>query len=143
MTIVQQVKTACKKQNRLATFMGSIIGGFIPAATFICVHMDTETNPYVLWAIVLGGLLFSAKTVFQWGKSAFNNTAKAFGFCLLIEGVMTFTHVFPLSCVALALLVCINGIATGCQIALDSQASNNVSQFKRAKDSSAKLKKVA
>ena len=38
--------------------------------------------------IVAGGLLYSAKTVYAWGKLAFHTAAKALGFVVLLEGVM-------------------------------------------------------
>jgi hypothetical protein len=67
---------------------------------------------------VLGGLVFSALTVFRWGRLAFGSPVKALGFVVLAEGVMTFCSTAWLSVVALGYLVLINAIATGCTIAL-------------------------
>ena len=64
--------------------------------------------------LVLGGLLFSAKTVWQWAHQAFANDAwKATGFVVLLEGVMTLSQIPALAIAALVLLTAINGIATG------------------------------
>jgi len=52
---------------------------------------------------------------------AFNSGWKAFGFCLLVEGVMTFSTLAYLSWAALAILAVINGIETGCKIALNQK----------------------
>ena len=117
-SIVDQVQMAAQKQNRLATVAGSIIGGFVPVATFFIVHFGVHENCW-LWAIVVGGLVFSAKTVYEWGHVAFQSSVKSFGFCLLVEGVMTFGNVWYLSIAALTLLALINGLATGCNLALN------------------------
>jgi VIT1/CCC1 family predicted Fe2+/Mn2+ transporter len=122
-SIIGQVKTGFHAQNRLATSAGFLIGGFIPLATFLVAHFEVKaTSP--LWeqmptALVLGGLFFSAKTVFDWARLAFKHPVKALGFVLLMEGVMTFSQNFALSVAALAYLIVINGIATGCNLVLD------------------------
>ena len=117
-SIVDQVRQATQKQNRLATGAGFTLGGFVPSAVFSIVHYELKETP-LLWIIVLGGLLFSAITVFRWSKIAFDSGVKAVGFVVLIEGVMTFSGLYWLSCTALALLIVINGIATGCNLALN------------------------
>ena len=66
--------------------------------------------------LVLGGLAYSAKTVWQWGTVAFQNAFKAFGFVVLLEGVMVTSHILWLSITALVYLMAINGIATGCNL---------------------------
>lgn len=123
MSIVDQFRLAVQKQNRLATMAGSIIGGFVPVATFFLVHYGVTQCAW-LWLIVLGGLIFSAKTVYEWGRVAFNNGWKSLGFCVLVEGVMTFGNLFYLSCAALGMLALINGVATGCNLALNRKDCN-------------------
>lgn len=119
-SIVDQFRMATQKQNRWATGAGFLIGGFVPTATFFLVHYGVSASPW-LWAIVAGGLIFSAKTVYEWGQTAFNSGLKAFGFCLLVEGVMTFSpaSLIFLSIAGLAMLALINGVATGCNLALN------------------------
>jgi hypothetical protein len=120
--VVDQARVAFQGDNRLPTAMGFILGGFAPIATFATAHH--QYNPAVAWyaqvatVMVLGGLLFSAITVYKWARLAFSMPAKAVGFVLAVEGVMTFSTMPALSFAALALLVCINGIATGCHLAL-------------------------
>ena len=125
-SIVDQVRLSLQKQNRMATIFGVIIGGFVPMATFFLVHFGVQQN-MMLWPIVAGGLLFSAKTVYNWGQIAFSNSWKAFGFCVLVEGVMTFapSSLIYLAVSSLAMLMGINGIATGCNLALNSREFNS------------------
>jgi hypothetical protein len=114
--IITQIHIAAR--NPLPAAIGALLGALVPSATFVVGHYElaTWTEPKAL--IVLGGLLFSALTVFRWGRLAFGSPAKALGFVVLAEGVMTFCSTEWLSLVALGYLVLINAIATGCAIAL-------------------------
>lgn len=114
--VIEQIRVALK--NPLAAFAGFVLGGFVPVATFSISHLDKTLNEYVMWALVIGGLIYSALTVFGWAKLAFNNGLKALGFVVLIEGVMTLSGLPMLSYSALALLVLINGIATGATLSI-------------------------
>lgn len=116
MGVIDQIRIAMK--NPLAAFAGFILGGFVPVATFSISHLDKTLNEYVMWALVIGGLIYSALTVFGWAKSAFDNALKAVGFVVLIEGVMTLSGLPMLSYAALGLLVVINGIATGANLSI-------------------------
>jgi VIT1/CCC1 family predicted Fe2+/Mn2+ transporter len=117
---VDQVRIALRPRNRLATFLGFLLGGFVPLASFLVAHFElTAITPlYTQKALylVLGGLAYSAKTVWQWGTVAFHNAFKAFGFVVLLEGVMVTSHILWLSIAALVYLMAINGIATGCNL---------------------------
>ena len=123
MAVVEEVELAFHPRSRLASALGFILGGVIPIATYLEAHSDLDpTQPLATQPaafLVAGGLLFSAKTVFAWGKRAFRDGAKAAGFVLLLEGVMITSTVPVLPLVLLALLVAINGIATGCALSLD------------------------
>lgn len=117
--VVAQIRRAFKPSNRLATFVGFCLGGFVPLAVYTVAHY--EAGPMALnksWLFVAGGLAFSALTVFQWGALAFDNRVKAAGFVLLAEGAMVTSNIHWLSLVALAYLILINGIATGCRLSL-------------------------
>jgi len=98
----------------LATFVGAILGAFVPVAVYFTVHHDLADGQ--LWkpatVLVAGGLAFSAKTVFQWTREAFACSWKAAGFTVLVEGVLTFSHVPALGYAALALLAVVNAAAT-------------------------------
>lgn len=119
--VVAQVRLALRPKARLATLLGCLLGGFVPLASYVVAHgeVDLETvHGMVSLLLVLGGLLFSAKTVFAWGRMAFNHGGKALGFTVLLEGVMTMSHTHWLAFIALGYLVSVNAIATGCTLSL-------------------------
>lgn len=119
--VVDEVIIATAARNRLATTLGFILGGFVPLGTFTVAHNEIPVFDSVYWApiaMVLGGLIYSAITVHQWGVKAFESRVKAFGFVLLIEGIMTMSNTRWLSIAALVLLISINGISTGTKLAL-------------------------
>jgi len=123
--VVAQVRTALKSHNRLATALGFCLGGIVPLASFVVAHYEIHATE-ALWAqlptyLVGGGLLYSARTVFTWGRLAFSNGAKAAGFVVLLEGTMVASHIAWLSFVALGYLVAINGVATACNLTLRSK----------------------
>jgi hypothetical protein len=74
------------------------------------------------WLLVLGGLLFSAKTVYAWTAAAFDDRAKALGFVVLVEGALLLAPSPALRYVALAYLVTINALGTGARLALRDRA---------------------
>lgn len=130
--VVEQVRIACSRQYRLATVIGCLLGAIVPFSTFMIAHHEllSEVNLQALsageWpgfrflvsaALVLGGLLFSAKTVYQWGELALSSKVKAVGFTILLEGVMTTSSQEWLSITALVYLCAINAIATGVTLA--------------------------
>ncbi len=122
---VEQVRVALRRRNRLATGLGFLLGGFVPFACFFVAHYELSLAAplYTQRALylVLGGLAYSAKTVWQWGRIAFQNAFKAAGFVVLVEGVMVTSHIAWLSVAALVYLIVINGVATGCNLTSSSQ----------------------
>ena len=117
---VDQVRIALRPRNRLATSLGFLLGGFVPLASFFVAHFELSSlsplySQKALY-LVLGGLAYSAKTVWQWGTIAFQNAFKAVGFVVLLEGVMVTSHIMWLAITALVYLMAINGIATGCNL---------------------------
>lgn len=118
--VVAQVQTALRRENRLATLLGFLLGGFVPLACYVVAHREISADAplYLQRALylVLGGLAYSARTVWQWGAVAFRNAVKATGFVVLLEGVMVTSHVAWLGVAALVYLVAINGIATACNL---------------------------
>jgi tryptophan-rich sensory protein len=125
---IEQLRIASK--NSAASLLGAALGGFVPVATYTVAHeqlhvgavdwSDMSFSP--AWALVAGGLLYSAKTVWQWGKLTFDDRWKATGFVLLVEGVMVFSPIVWLSRTALGYLVAINAIATSCLLGMRDQA---------------------
>lgn len=118
--IVDQVRIAFRPRNRLATALGGVLGGAVPVASWQLAHHEIDAARD-LWAqlpawLVLGGLLFSALTVFGWARSAFGSPAKALGFVVLLEGVLVASSTSWLGAGALGLLVAINATATGVRL---------------------------
>ena len=118
---VTQVRQALQPGNRLATFLGFLLGGFVQLASYMVAHYEV-TSGAPLWSqravyLVLGGLAYSARTVWQWGVIAFRSAFKSVGFVVLLEGVMVTSHIAWLGVLALVYAVAINGIATACNLA--------------------------
>lgn len=123
--VMDQVSHAFRAGNRLSTFVGFLLGGLIPLVVYMVGHCEIDLYSFSSSmiphaAIVLGGLVYSAKTVFEWGRKAFHSAPKALGFVVLAEGVMTFSTISWLAITALVYLVVINGVATGVSLALDT-----------------------
>lgn len=112
MSAVEQVRRAFAPGQRLPAVMGFALGGIMPAASYTLVHAreGVASNP-LLWILVAGGLLYSAPSVFNWARQAFQGQVKALGFVILIEGVATFARIHWISYAGLAVLVAINGIS--------------------------------
>lgn len=122
-SVLNQIQVTCSNGNKRAAFIGFVLGGIIPALTFFVDRYEIQHNVSLLAQIpaylVLGGMFFSAKTVFDWARLAFHNTFKAAGFVVLLEGAMIFSGLLPLAVVALVVLVTINGTATACHLVTD------------------------
>ncbi len=120
--VVDQVREALKPRNRLAACLGALLGGIVPVASYVVAHHELEaTRPW--WGqfaslLVAGGLLYSARTVYGWGRLAFGEPAKALGFVVLLEGVMVLSTTPWLALTCLAYLVGINSVSTGCALSL-------------------------
>jgi hypothetical protein len=110
--VVDQISIAFAKNNLFATLCGFVLGGIVPVTVFRTAHYGVAVNPW-LWVLVVGGLIYSAITVFKWGTIAFSSAVKSFGFVVLLEGTLTFSPDHALAYAALAVLTAINGVATG------------------------------
>ena len=115
--ILDQVMTARKHPG--AAVLGFLLGGGVPLAIYSYAHELAGNWRDPRAAIVVGGLLFSAKTVWQWGRQAFACPYKATGYVILMEGVMVTSTSDLLSRLALGFLLGINAIATACTIATE------------------------
>jgi hypothetical protein len=130
LSTMAKIRTAFSRRNLLATMIGAIKGGAIPFGTFALYHLEMGNDPWqAKGLIVLGGLVYSAKTVFGWCKQVFRkedgspDTLKALGWCVGIEGFMTCSSTFWLNCAALALLIAVNAVATGVSLAMEDEAA--------------------
>lgn len=123
--VVGQIKLAFA--HPLPLVIGAMLGALVPIATYTVGHAELGEAGWASLpgAIVVGGLLFSAITVYKWGRRAFGSAAKAVGFVVLSEGVMSLSHTPWLSLVVLGFLVGINAVANGANLAvahLDAEA---------------------
>lgn len=110
-SVIDQCAISLQPKYRLASFLGAVLGGFIPIASFVVAHLETTEHPE-RWIFVAGGMTYSAMTVYSWASIAFSNRIKAVGFILLVEGVAIFASTFALNVAALTILVAINALAT-------------------------------
>jgi hypothetical protein len=125
--VVKQVRMAFKGRNQLPTALGFLLAGFVPLAIWYISHYEacrfteltfSKSGP---WALVFGGLAYSAQTVFQWAKLAFMSVSKSLGYVVLLEGVLVGSSTLWLQLSALMFLICINGIATGCRLTVGAK----------------------
>lgn len=147
---IQQLR--CATERPLALGLGCVLGAFVPVSTYVTAHVGGLLNvhdgtvtraplEHPGWALVFGGLAFSATTVYRWGALAFRPSAgrltlvgklythcKALGFVSLIELTLLLSPSPALSAVALGLLVVINAIATGSALSLRDLADRAVVQ---------------
>lgn len=120
----------CAVRNPHAALIGALIGGLVPWFGRTLAHdqvpaawsAGNTSLVMVMLAVVLGCALFSALSVYKFGKAAFGDSRKALGFVLALEGVMLVTT-GATSTVALAVLILINAIANGSVIALSRDAT--------------------
>ena len=125
--IVSQLECAIRYPQ--ATLIGALVGGLVPWFARTLAHEQLPaawSNGHglaiVMLVVVLGCALFSALTVYKFGRATFGDQRKAIGFTLALEGVMLVSQ-GATSAVALAVLVVINAVANGSAIALARQAT--------------------
>jgi hypothetical protein len=126
--IVTQLECAVRRPQ--ATLIGALVGGIVPWFARTLAHGEVPAAwssgnhglALAMLAVVLGCACFSAITVYKFGRATFNDTRKALGFVLAIEGVML-VSTGATSSVALAVLVAINALSNGAAIALARDAT--------------------
>ena len=119
-SVLDEVRLALHPRNRAAAYLGAALGGGVPVATYWLAHHELDRG-LVVWALVAGGLFFSAMTVARWASSAFGSMPKALGFTLLLEGVLLYSRTPWLAMAALGYLIFINAVATGVRLALEGR----------------------
>lgn len=133
--VIREIKNAFSRDSKLALTVGTAFGAFVPVGIFSVVHVGIDTGPEApelytqvnAW-IAAGGLLYSATSVYQWMARATRNPLKGLGWCLLAEGIMTFSGINWLAYIALFLLCFINGAALGSNMALDEKTAERENQ---------------
>jgi len=126
--VVSQLECAVRYPQ--ATLIGALVGGLVPWFARSLAHdqlpaawsADSRGLAIVMLAVVLGGSLFSALSVYKFGRATFGDARKAVGFALAIEGVMLVAS-GATSAVALVVLIVINALANGSSIALSRAAT--------------------
>lgn len=129
LSILEQVRCLADPRNRVAFSVGGIVGAFVPFAVFVLSYkvMGESHNPISAWdestenkmllGLIAAGGLFSAKSVYGWGVSAFaSDKLKAIGYAVLIEGVLLLSPYLFLKILAGLYLLGINAIATGANL---------------------------
>ena len=120
----------CAVRNPHAALIGALIGGLVPWFGRTLAHdqvpaawsAGNTSLAMIMVAVVLGCALFSALSVYKFGRAAFGDARKALGFVLALEGVML-VSTGATSTVALAVLILINAVANGSVIALARDAT--------------------
>ncbi len=120
----------CAIRNPHAALIGALIGGLVPWFGRTLAHDQVPAAwsagnaalAMTMITVVLGCALFSALSVYKFGKAAFGDSRKALGFVLALEGVML-VSTGATSTVALAVLILINAVANGSVIALARDAT--------------------
>ena len=126
--IVTQLECAIRRPQ--ATLIGALVGGIVPWFARTLAHdqlpaawvSGNSALAAVMLAVVIGCALFSAITVYKFGRATFNDARKALGFVAAIEGVML-VSTGATSDVALLVLILINALANGSSIALAREAT--------------------
>ncbi|HSX22260.1 MAG TPA: hypothetical protein VLE97_05745 [Gaiellaceae bacterium] len=126
--IMSQVE--CAVRHPQATAIGAVIGGVVPWFARTLAHHEVPAAwtrgsyglALAMLGVVVGCALFSALTVYKFGRAAFGDSRKALGFTLALEGVMLVSS-GATSAAALGVLILINALANGSVIALSREAT--------------------
>jgi hypothetical protein len=120
-SVIDQIRIAFSV-SAIGAVIGILIGASIPLATYHTAHYEWKEFWSIFSALICGGLLVSAKSVFLWSKDAFRDSWKAFGFVVLIEGTMIFSNTTWLVYMCLGILMFINAIAAGAGLVIKPAA---------------------
>jgi hypothetical protein len=126
--VVTQLEVAIRRPH--ATLIGALVGAVVPWFARTLAHDELpaawsaghHTLAMIMLVVVMGCAVFSALTVYKFGRATFGDTRKALGFVLAMEGVMLVSHGIT-STVALVVLIAINALANGSAIALARDAT--------------------
>jgi hypothetical protein len=123
-TLIDFVKFCFTRENIPATIVALIFGGFIPFAVWWLSHKqlniielrDGSFNSVIAIPLILGGLAYSATTVVELSTLAFHKRSKAWGFTILLEGVLLGASTTWLSISALLYLILLNAVGTAVSV---------------------------
>lgn len=89
--------------------LAGLAAGFLPVASYVVAHYEAPAEP-ALYALVLCALGYSAPTLATWAQRWAGHIVKAWGFTVLLEGVMVLSHIRVLALTGLGILVLINSV---------------------------------
>jgi hypothetical protein len=120
----------CAVRHPQATLIGALVGAVVPWFARTLAHEELPTTwsaghrtlAAIMIVVIMGCALFSALTVYKFGRATFGDARKAVGFVFAMEGAMLVSH-GTTSTVALAVLIAINALANGSAIALARDAT--------------------
>ncbi len=95
------------KKRTVGQVIAAAAAGFLPIASYAIAHHEANEKP-LMWGLVAAALVFSAPTLATWAKKWTGSLYKAWGFTILLEGVMVASHIQALSITGLVLLIAIN-----------------------------------
>lgn len=91
----------------IGQFIAAVAAGFLPVASYSIAHGEVQAQPF-MWALLAAALMFSAPTLVEWAEKWCRGKYKAWGFTVLLEGVMVFSANHYIALTGLAILVAIN-----------------------------------
>ena len=148
--VVTQLEIAIRRPH--AALIGALVGAVVPWFARTLAHEElpaawsggNRALAAIMIAVVMGCAVFSALTVYKFGKATFGDVRKAVGFVLAMEGVMLISH-GTTSTVALAVLIAINALANGATIAMSRDAAmrRREADERRAATRAATVRRVA
>lgn len=100
-------KLHAAERRTIGQFIAALAAAFLPIASYVISHFEARTVP-LMWALVLAALTFSAPTLAEWAQRWCKSQLKAWGFTVLLEGVMVFSTTTWLGYAGLLVLVVIN-----------------------------------
>ena len=104
--------------SAIGSLVGIVIGSAVPLITYTIAHHEWKDWLTIYSVLIVGGLLFSANSVFFWTKAAFRSSIKALGFILLVEGAMVFSGIHWVNLLGLSILIGINAVSTGANLVM-------------------------
>lgn len=129
------------KVSRVEVGLAAASAAFVPIGVYVTSHkamaMGT-TSSIPLWILSVAGLIYSIPSVAAWAKSWTSCKWKAYGFTIMLEGIMVLSGEMWLSIISLALLAGVNA-----KIASAKVENMTKSTFKVPVTSPTKKPKVA
>lgn len=99
--------TSLVNAQTIRAFLAALAAGFLPAAAYFIAHGEVQDSPG-MWVLVVASLIYSAPTLAAWVTEWTGSKIKAWGFTVLLEGVMIYSITPFLAPIGLMFLMGIN-----------------------------------